>query len=212
MSLLRSGIVAGLVSVLVFTWIHQLFISDIWFALVPMLVAGALCGACVAWTYGLLVPVPSAANWLRYNLTYLGLFVGLGVVSVAIFEPVATVAELLVMNGPPDELIGQAMPLTVAFVVLSAALVTRLFGGGRRHVGPVLVTVGVLVLFLGLNVSIIGLVEFGAGELYLVAELIGLIVVINAVFAAVFLALEWRPLATGRSSGPARPVPGLDRP
>jgi hypothetical protein len=199
----RSGAVAGLVSVVTFTWIHDLLISDIWFALVPMLVAGALCGACVTWTYGLLFPAPSTGGWLRYNLAYLGLFVALGAVSVAVFDPVATVSELMAMDGPPDALIGQALPLTAAFVAVATALVTWLFGGSWRHAGPVLVTVGVLVLFLGLNVSIIGLVEFGAGELYLVAELIGLIVVINAVFAAAFLALERRRL-TVREHRPAQ--------
>lgn len=192
--LVRSGVIAGLASVIVFTWIHDVLISDIWFALVPMLVAAALCGACVAWTYGLLFPAPSAGSWLRYNLAYLLLFVLLGAVSVAVFEPIATIPELTAMSGSPGELIGRAIPLMIAAVPASALLVSRVFGAGRRHVGPILVTAAVLTLFLGHNVAIIGLVEFGANELYLLVEFAGLIAVINAVFVVAFLALERRRL------------------
>lgn len=54
-----SGVVAGGVSTVVFTIIHDIFISDIWFSLIPMLAAGALCWLCVAWSYALLVSAPS---------------------------------------------------------------------------------------------------------------------------------------------------------
>lgn len=37
----RSGAVAGALSVFVFTIIHDILISDIWFSLLPMAVAGA---------------------------------------------------------------------------------------------------------------------------------------------------------------------------
>jgi Mg2+/citrate symporter len=49
---LLSGVIAGAASTLVFTAIHHLFISNIWFSLLPMLIAGALCGLCLAWSYG----------------------------------------------------------------------------------------------------------------------------------------------------------------
>jgi hypothetical protein len=210
--LVRSGVLAGLVSVVVFTWIHEVLISDIWFALVPMLAAGALCGACVAWTYGLLFPVPSAGSWLRYNLLYLALFVLLGAVSVVLFAPIATVTELTAMGGNPGELIGRAVPLMVAWVPVSAILATRVFGGDRRHLGPLLATATVLTLFLGHNVAIIGLVEFGANELFLLAEFAFLIAVINAVFVAAFLALERRRLLAGavRPAGATARVAGHD--
>jgi hypothetical protein len=51
------------------------------------------------------------------------------------------------------------------------------------------------VLFLGLNVSAIGLVDMPRNSTYLVAELFGLIVVIDMVFAATFLMLESKRLA-----------------
>jgi hypothetical protein len=210
--LVRSGAIAGLASVIVFTWVHQVLISDIWFALVPMLAAGALCGACVAWTYGLLFPVWSSGSWLRYNLAYLVLFVVLGAVSVVVFAPIATVTELTAMGGNPGELIGRAVPLMLAWVPASAILVTRVFGGGRAHFGPIVVAAAVLTLFLGHNVAIIGLVEFGANELFLLAEFAFLIAVINAVFVAAFLALERRRLLArgGAPAGVAARVDGHD--
>jgi hypothetical protein len=211
-AVVRSGVLAGLVSVVAFTAIHQVLISDIWFSLVPMLVAGALCGALVAWTWVLLVATPSVGSWIRYNLAYLLLFGLLAVASIAVFEPIATADELATMGASRGEVIARSMPLNVGFALVAAVLVTWLFGGGWRQLGPVLAAVAVLTLFLGHNVSIIGLVEFGADELSLVGMLLGLIVAINAVFAAVFLALQWRLLAARRSYGPGQPVPGLDRP
>jgi hypothetical protein len=41
---LASGTIAGSVSAFVFAAIHDLFISDIWYSLNVLLVAGALCG------------------------------------------------------------------------------------------------------------------------------------------------------------------------
>ena len=190
-----SGAVAGTISTLVFTVIHDLFISDIWFSLIPMLVAGALCGLCVAWSYALLVPTSSVGGWLRYNLLYIAMFALLGAISVLVFEPVTTMAAVVTANGPPDALIGQAMPLTALFTVGMAVLVTTLYGAGWKRFGAVLLTCVVLVLLLGLNVSVIGLVDIPRGSLYLVAEMFGLIVALNVVYVLVFLALQWRRLA-----------------
>ena len=203
---LRSGLLAGAIAAIVFTAIHHIFISDIWYALIPMIVAGALCGLCIAWTYGLLVLVPSLGSWFRYNLTYVALFGVLAIASLIAFEPVATIPELMVMRGPPKELIGQAMPVTVGFVVGAAALIGLLFGRRWWHLGPILVTVAVLVLFLGLNVSVIGLVELGAGDLYLIGELFGLIVVLGGTFTTTFVVLERSNLR--RPRGPS-PLEGL---
>jgi hypothetical protein len=206
----RSGAVAGIVSAVAFTAIHEVLISNIRFMLGPMVVAGALCGACVAWSYALLVPRPTTGSWIRYNATYLALFVGLAVTSIAVLEPIMTAAEAMALGDGPGELIARSMPLNLAAVIVGTALVTRLFRGGRRELGPVLLTVGLLVLFLGHNVSPIGLVEFESGDLYLLGELAGLIVAINAVFVVAFLTLERPRLHTGPrarpSSGPNDPT------
>lgn len=187
---------AGAVSALAFTVIHDIFISDIWFSLVPMLAAGALCGLCIGWSYALLVRELSAGSWLRYNLLYVAMFALLGALSVLAFEPVTTMAAVVSANGPPDALIGQALPLTAAFTLGMAILVTLLYRAGWKRFGAVLLTCVTLVLLLGLNVSVIGLVDIPRGSLYLVAEMFGLIVVLNAVYVVVFLALQRRRAAS----------------
>lgn len=203
----RSGAVAGAVSVLVFTWVHDLVISDIWAMLVPMLLAGAACGACLGWTYRRLAARPTVAGWLRYNATHLVMFGLLGALSVAVFEPVTTMAAVATTNAPPHDLIAQAMPMTIVFTLVTAVSVTWLHGRRWRELGPVLVTVTVLVALLGLNVSAIGLVEIPSGSAYVIAELFGLIAALDVVFALVFVGLERASLAVHPSSGLA-PPPG----
>jgi hypothetical protein len=190
-----SGAVAGAISTLVFTVVHDLFISDIWFMLWPMVVAGALCGALVSWSYGLLAAAPSLRGWLGYNLIFTASFGLLGALSVLLFEPVATMAAVVSLNGPPTALIDQAMPMTVLFTLGMAVVITLLYRAGWKRFGAVLLTCVALVALLGLNVSAIGLVEIPGSALFVVAELFGLIVALNVVYVVVFLALQWRRLA-----------------
>lgn len=185
-----SGALAGAVSAFVFTVIHDLFISNIWFALVPMLVAGVVCGALVSWSYALLADAPGLRGWLAYNLLYVGMFGLLGALSVLLFEPATTMAAVVSLNGPPDDLIRQALPLTAAFTLGMAVVVAVLYGRSWIRFAAALLTCVVLVALLGLNVSAIGLVAIPAGALYVIAELFGLIVVLNGVYTAVFAALE----------------------
>jgi hypothetical protein len=216
-SYLRSGAVAGALSAFAFAIVHDVFISDIWFSLMLMMVAAAMCGVCVGWSYGLLVEAPSAGSWLRYNALYLAMFVLLGAASVLVFEPVTTIAALVVANEPPAELIRQAMPMTVIFTLATAALVSLLYGRYWTHFGAILLTCTVLVLVLGLNVSVVGLVYSPRGSLYLVAELFGLILVINVVYVAAFIALERKSLLGGGtvedagSSSTSNPSPERER-
>lgn len=191
---LRSGVMAGTVSVLVFTLVHDLFISDIWDMLIIMVMAGAVCGLCVGWTYGRLSDPPSIGSWLGYNMTYLTMFGLLGATSVFVFDPVTTLAEVIEDGGPIDDLVRMALPMTVLFALATTAILSVLFARRRSDVGPIFLTVIVLVVFLGLNVSAIGLVDIPRDSLYLVAELLGLIVVIDVAFATTFLALEWKRL------------------
>ena len=187
-----SGALAGVISTLVFTIIHDIFISDIWFMLIPMLVAGALCGALLSWSYGMLVAEPSPRSWLGYNLVYVVLFGLLGMVSVLVYEPVATMAEMVTLNGPPTDLIDKAMPMTAVLTLGMAVLITQLYGHSWVKFASVLLTCIVLVALLGLNVSVIGLVSIPRGSLYLVMELFGLILALNVVYSAVFLVLQRR--------------------
>ena len=186
----RSGAVAGAVSAFAFAIIHDVFISDIWFSLVIMMVAGAVCGLCIGWSHGLLVESPSIGSWLRYNLLYVAMFALLGAASELVYEPVTTITALIEANEPPDELFRQAMPMTLVFTLAIAALVSLLYGRSWRRFGAILLTCTVLVLLLGLNVSAIGLVYIPRGSLYLVLELFGLILALDVVYVAVFIALE----------------------
>jgi hypothetical protein len=202
-----SGAVAGAISAFIFTVIHDLLISDIWFSLVMMLVAGALCGAAVCWSYAMLVERPSFKSWLGYNLVYDGLFMLLGLASLILFEPVTTMAAVISANGPPEALIGQALPVTAGFTVIMAVIISFLYGFSWPRFGAAVLTSTTLVLLLGLNVSVIGLVSIPRGSWYLVAEMFGLILALNAVLVIVVSWIERkrllqrtareRPLAVG---------------
>ena len=187
---LRSGAAAGAVSSFAFVIVHQLIISNIWTSLPIMLIAGALCGLSLGWTYGLLVHSPSRFSWAGYNSVFIVMFILLGVVSVPVYEPITTVAVLIDTNEPPGELIGKVMPMTIAFTLIAAILITVLFGRKWSKIGAVLLTCFLLVITLGLNVSILGLVAFPSDTLHLIVELFGLVIALGGSFAAVFWALE----------------------
>ena len=195
-----SGAAAGIASALAFTLIHDVFISDIWFAAPMMLFAGALCGLCLGWSYGQLVDEPSIGSWLRYNLLYVALLMSLGVASMVMFEPVVSMAALMALNGPPSELIGRALPMTLAFTVAASGAISLHYTRSWWNYGVVFLTSMVLVLLLGLNVSVLGLVSIPRGSFYLVAEFLGLIVVLNIVFVVVFVGLERSSMAANPST------------
>jgi hypothetical protein len=100
---------AGALAALTFAAAHALWITDIWFSLVPMMVAGAVCGATIGWSHGRLFE-PSVRTWLGYNAGYVVALAVLGLVSVVVFEPRTTMAELLTLDGPPADLIVDAFP------------------------------------------------------------------------------------------------------
>lgn len=195
---LWSGAAAGAASAFVFTIIHDLFISDIWFSVLFMMIAGAVCGLCLGWTYNLLFEAPSIGSWVRYNLLYVAMFGLLGAVSVLVYEPVTTMAAVVTANAPPNDLFAQAMPLTVGFTVAMSLFVNGLYGRSWWHFAAILLTCTLLVLLLGLNVSAIGLVYIPSSSVYLIAELFGLILVLNVVYVAVFIAFERKRFKSGK--------------
>ncbi|NNF04980.1 MAG: hypothetical protein HKN17_11000, partial [Rhodothermales bacterium] len=189
-----SGAVAGVVSTLLFTWVHDLIISDIWFSLPAMLIAGVLCGAGIGGSFAFVVERPKLRGWIRFNLILFGLFVALALTSVLVYSPITTVAALIAANEAPTELIREARPLLVGFVVLATLLLGRLYSSGLAGVTALLATILVLTVFLGINVAIIGLVSVTVGTVYLIVELFALIALLAAAFAATFLLLERRIL------------------
>ncbi len=197
---LRSGVIAGALSSAAFALIHYLFISNIWYSVVALMAAGSLCGFSLAWSYAVVVARPSLGSWIRYNALFVVMLALLGLTSVLVFEPVTTIAALLQQDGPPTELFGQALPMTAAFTVATAVVLSLLYQRGWRGLGPVLLASTVLVLFLGLNVSVIGLVKIPTGSLYLILELFGLVFALGLVYTALFAALERKSLwSTGRT-------------
>jgi hypothetical protein len=76
----------GALSAFVFCVIHQLIISSIWFAIGAMLVAGAVCGTCLAWSYALSIKNHTVRSWIQYNALYVGILFGLGITSLIMFS------------------------------------------------------------------------------------------------------------------------------
>ena len=200
---LLSGALAGVLAAIFFAWIHDLLITDIWDMMGVMGTAGAISGTLLAWTYRRMAEQPSITGWVLYNLAYVALFAVLPALSFALFEPVMTFAEASASEGPLDELIVEALPMTIGAVLVIAGAISGLFGSLRRDFGPVLLTVVLLMAFLGLNLTIIGLVEFSGTPFRVIAGFVGLIFGIGAVFALAFVGLQWSTL---RSAVPRHQV------
>lgn len=174
-----------------FTALHHVLISDIWFSVIPMLLAGAWSGLCLAWTYGLLFDSPTLRGWWLYNAVWVALLVVLGLASFVVYEPVTTMAAVMAAGGaPPDELIRRAVPLTVGFTLGATALLSLLWGRTPLKAVSILVTTTVIISLLGLNVSVLGLVELDGRAVFLLVEMVGLIMALIFGFASIFLLLE----------------------
>jgi hypothetical protein len=186
-----TGIIAGAVSAYCFALVHRALISDIGFSLPALLVAGAICGMCIGWTYGILFRQPSVATWLKYNALYDGMFLLLGGASVLFFDPVITLAEVMTYDALPGFLIRLELPVVIVSTLLMTAIIGRLYARTWLHYGGIFITCAVLVLLLGLNVSAMGLIAIPRSSLYLVLELAGLVLALNLAFVAVFMGLRW---------------------
>ena len=191
----RSGAVSGAASALAFTALHQWLISDIWSSLPIMMGAGAICGLSIGWVYGLVFARPSHASWLGFNSAFVAMFVAQAALSIAVFEPITTFAEVIATNESPTELIVKAMPMTLIFTGVYAAIMAALWGRSWRAFGALLAAALVLNLTLGINVTPLGLVDIPASGVYVVAKLFGLMVALAAIYAVMFAALERKKLA-----------------
>lgn len=196
-----SGAASGALTAVLFAALHDLLISDIWFSLVPMMMAGALCGASLGASYRLLFRPSSTATWFIYSAAYVLLFVGLGVASVALLEPVTTIGALIAAEAPPNELFRLAAPLTVVFTLAAAGVLSALWGRTPGKAAAVLATVAILVLLFGLNVSVLGLVEMSRETAPAVAEFFGLIAAILMGNATLFWLLERNHLFRSTETG-----------
>ncbi len=155
-----------------------------------MLLAGTLCGICLTWSYTLAVPAPTVGSWVRYNFLYLAMFVALGLTSLIAFEPVTTLAALLQVKEPPRALIGRALPVSGLFILATAALLSVIYRPGWRGAAGLLLTTGVLVLLLGLNISILGLVGVPRAALGVLLEVLALLMALAGIYVGVVVALN----------------------
>jgi hypothetical protein len=178
-----KGALAGLWTAFIFAGVHHWLISDIWFSMVPMGLAGLACGASLTWTHRLHFPRPSWQNWLAFMGLQTALLFLLGLASVAVFDPIIPFAVAAAMGEPPREMFIKALPLTAAFVVAGAVLVSLLWGRNVKKFGVAFVSSLLLMTLLGLNVSILGLVEFTRDAVPVLSRFFGLIAFIMAFFA-----------------------------
>ena len=90
-----SGSAAGSLAALGFAFVHGFMISEIWFSLPMLLIAGALCGSCLGATYAMLCSPPSLRSWVGCNALFVGFFFFIAVVYELVYEPVISLAELM---------------------------------------------------------------------------------------------------------------------
>lgn len=185
-----AGAAAGGLSALAFTALHQVLINPIWFALPAMIGAGVLCGVCLAWSYSLLVAHPAIPTWFRFNASFVGLFVALGLTSLVVFQPVTTITALLQAKAPPNDLIAHAFPMTAGFTLAAAGILCLVYRPKIRGALALLVTTSVMVLLLGLNISVLGLVAVASSERTVLLEVFLFLAALALVYAVLVVLLR----------------------
>jgi hypothetical protein len=174
---------SGALTVLAFVVVHDLWISDIWFNLGPMVLAGALCGLVIVWSYANAVPEHIPARWFVYNGFLVGLLVALGAVSFLVLDPMFTMAEAMEMDNALEMLIPPALPLMIGAVLVGTVLMWAAYGRKAGALAPILVTQALLVFLVGHNLAILGLVELSGDLLTIFVEFIGLTALLGFGFA-----------------------------
>lgn len=164
------GALTGVVVVFGFTVAHDVFISDIWFNVGPMMFAGALCGFCLVWSYRKGVADHSTAAWFRYAGLYVAEMIALGAVSFALLRPQFTMAELMVADDAFDRLLPPSMPLMIGAMAIGTILIWVYCGRRRPALLPIAFTQVLLVFFLGHQFAFLGLVETSSALLEVFGE------------------------------------------
>ena len=164
------GALSGVVVVLGFTVVHNVFIADIWFNVGPMLFAGALCGFCITWSYRKGVAEHSTAAWFRYAGLYAAELIALGAVSLVVLRPRFTMAELMVADDAFEQLMPPSMPLMIGAMVVGTVLIWLYLGRCRAALVAIAVTQVLLVFLLGHQFAFLGLVESSSVLLVIFSE------------------------------------------
>jgi hypothetical protein len=187
---LTAGVVAGVLSTLAFVIIHDVFIMAIWFTLAPMLISGALCGLSLAWSYRAAVQRHSARRWLGWNGAFVVLLSALGVSSFLIFEPSYSMAELLVADDPLGDVLPPAMPLLIIATVAGTLAMWAVSGRKPAALAPILVTQALIVLLVGHNLAILGMVDMSGAVAHMVGEFALLIAFLAGGFAVAAIVVQ----------------------
>lgn len=198
------GALSGGGTVLVFAFVHDVWISDIWFNVGPMVLSGALCGLAVVWSYNSAEPSQSMRRWFVFNGVLVGLLVALGGLSFVVLDPRFTMAEAMAMEDALAELIPPALPLMIGAIVVGTALVWVGYGRRARALIPAFVVQVLLVFLVGHNLAILGLVELSGDLVVTFVEFIGLTALLGFGFAAgvtVLARLRTRTTEPGQSAG-----------
>jgi hypothetical protein len=179
---LAAGAVAGVVSVTVFTFLHQIFINSIWWMFPIMAIAGAACGLCLAWCYDTLVSNPSWPSWWGYIALINVMFGLLAWASAVIYDPIITMAEMVESSGGNPIPMRETLPLMVVFTTVWAGLLTLIYKAGWRGFGAATATIAVLMLFLGFNLSTVGLVDVPREGWILLVEFFGYVIALSVTY------------------------------
>jgi hypothetical protein len=193
--------VSGVVVVFGFTIVHNVFIVDIWFNVGPMLLAGGLCGYCIAWSYRNGVVEHSTAAWFRYAGLYAAEMIALGAVSLVVLRPRFTMAELMVADDAFEQLLPPSVPLMIGAMVVGTIAIWAYYGRRRLALAPILVTQVLLVFLLGHQFAFLGLVESSSTLLLVFAEFALFTVGLTAAFC---FGVMWSTRALERLRGPSQ--------
>lgn len=199
----RAGAVAGVVTVLAFAVVHDLWIADIWFNIVPMVVAGAGCGAALAWSYRESAAGHTWGRWWGHIGLSAGILIGLGAWSLLTLEPRFSMAELMTAEDPLSMVLPPAMPLMAWGVVVGTAIVWVLASRRVGAIPAIFVTQVLLVLLVGHNLAILGLVDIPADEMFRLWSFLGVTCFLAAGFGVAAMAASRLVPTPGGGGGSA---------
>jgi hypothetical protein len=194
------GALTGVVVVLLFTIVHNVFITDIWFNAGPMLLAGALCGFSITWSYRKGVVGHSTAAWFRYAGLYAAEMIALGAVSLVVLRPRFTMAELMVADDALEQLMPPSLPLMIGAMVVGTVLIWLYYGRRWAALAPIAVTQVLLVFLLGHQFAFLGLVESSSALLVIFGEFALITVGLTAAFC---FGVRWSTTLLGRVRAPS---------
>lgn len=194
-----AGALAGGLTVALFAVIHALFIVEIWFNIVPMMLSGAVCGMALVWSYNATATTHSTQLWFEYLGVCAALLIALGAASLLMLEPRFAMAELIGADDALGRLLPPALPLMGAATLVGTGLLWVRYGRSTAGLLPILVSQALLVFFVGHNLAILGLIEMSSRVLLGFAEFTGLTLFLAATFGlAVRLAAPLGSLALRR--------------